>query len=182
MKTSLKLVAGLNSYAGVTHRTPRRPSYKGTLLSSVESANTQDYDITKGFALIDRSVQQNTSMGNLKQVLLFSSTPLEQIISSYARLDTGIESKIVFPQGNKTPLAASLEILATVTTLISYGIAVVLLTIIGKIFLYMTTRFYRGCKAVLNVRKRVEKSSGRLSKQANFLKSKETVKIPDVGE
>lgn len=181
MKTSLKLVAGLNSYAGVSRTRQRLKPYKGPLLSSVESANLQDYDITRGFGLIDRSLQQQASIENLKQVLLFSNTSLEQIVASYAKLDTGIESRVVFPHGNKTPLAASIEILATVTTLISYGIAVVLLTIVGKIFLYMTKRFYRACMAVVNVRKRVEKSSSRLSKEANFLKSKETVKIPDVG-
>lgn len=180
MKTSLKLVAGLNSYARVSGQPTRKQTYKGQLLSSVESANIQDYDITRGFGLIDRSVQQNNSIENLRQVLLFSNTSFESVIASYAKLNTGVESKVIFPYGKKTSLSASIEVLATITTLISYGIAIALLAVVGKIFMYMTKRFYNACKAVVNVRQRVEKSSNRLSKQADFLKSKETVSIPNV--
>lgn len=183
MRTTTQLVAALNSY---THL-PTAPEVnlrEHILVDMMGNTNAalQEYEINKGFRLIDETLRYTAAAESLSFQMQTSHQSMAQMFQQHNLLNTGIEAKLIYPQGKRTKLSAAIEIITAVITLSCYIIAVALIALVGKIFFFMVKHMKNTFMKVIKIGQKVKKTFQDPKMKKQYTTSKETVTIPDVEE
>lgn len=181
MRTTTQLVAALNSY---THL-PTAPEVnlrEHILVDMMGATNSalQEYEIQKGFRLIDETFRYTATVESLSFRMQSSDMTMAQMFQQHNLLNTGIEAKLIYPQGRRTRLSEAVEVITAVITLSCYIIAVALIALVGKIFWYMAKKMTAVFTAVVKVGKKLKSYADSPKTKIQYTTSKEIVTIPDV--
>lgn len=181
MRTTTQLVAALNSY---THL-PTAPEVnlrEHILVDMMGATNSalQEYEINKGFRLIDETLRYTAAAESLSFQMQTSPQSMAQMFQQHNLLNTGIEAKLIYPQGKRTKLSAAIEIITAVITLSCYIIAVALIVLVGKIFFFMTKHMKNTFAAVIKMGLKIKKKFQDPKMKQQYTTSKEMVTISDV--
>ena len=181
MRTTTQLVAALNSYAHLP-TAPEVNLREHILVDMMGATNStlQEYEINKGFRLIDETLRYTAAAESLSFQMQTSHQSMAQMFQQHNLLNTGIEAKLIYPQGKRTKLSAAIEIITAVITLSCYIIAVALIVLVGKIFFFMTKHMKNTFAAAIKVGLRIKKKFQDPKMKKQYTTSKETVTIPDV--
>lgn len=183
MRTTPQLVAALNSY---THL-PTAPEVnlrEHILVDMLGATNDalQEYEIKKGFRLIDETFRYTAAVENLSFRMQSSDLSMAQMFQQHDLLNTGIEAKLIYPQGRRTKLSEAVEVITAVVTLSCYIVAVALIALVGKIFWYMAKKMAAAFMAAVNTGKKLKKIVDSPKMKVQYITSKEVVTIPDVAK
>lgn len=183
MRTTPQLVAALNSY---THL-PTAPEVnlrEHILVDMLGATNDalQEYEIKKGFRLIDEAFRYTAAVENLSFRMQSSDLSMAQMFQRHDLLNTGIEAKLIYPQGRRTKLSEAVEVITAVVTLSCYIVAVALIALVGKIFWYMAKKMAAAFMAAVNTGKKLKKIVDSPKMKVQYTTSKEVVTIPDVAK
>ena len=183
MRTTPQLVAALNSY---THL-PTAPEVnlrEHILVDMFGATNDalQEYEIKKGFRLIDEAFRYTAAVENLSFRMQSSDLSMAQMFQRHDLLNTGIEAKLIYPQGRRTKLSEAVEVITAVVTLSCYIVAVALIALVGKIFWYMAKKMAAVFMAAVNTGKKLKKITDSPKMKVQYTTSKEVVTIPDVAK
>lgn len=181
MRTTTQLVAALNSY---THL-PTAPEVnlrEHILVDMLGATNStlQEYEINKGFRLIDETLRYTAAAESLSFQMQTSHQSMAQMFQQHNLLNTGIEAKLIYPQGKRTKLSAAIEIITAVITLSCYIIAVALIALVAKIFFFMAKHMKNTFATVIKMGQRIKKKFQDPKMKKQYTASKEMVTIPDV--